>query len=164
LGTGGEGDARERQDRHAGDQAEHAGCRRDHTQGDRIGRQLRDQRLVGRALDPGLGHQKTGGDRHNQGRNLGNQTIADGHHHIGVGSVASWHLVLQHPDQDAADGIDGGDDQAGHGVAANEFGRTVHGPEEGRFLLQLLAAALGLGFVNQAGGQIGIDRHLFAGH
>ena len=41
---------------------------------------------------------------------------------------------------------------------------AVHGAEEGRFLLQLLAALLGLVLVDQAGGQVGVDRHLLAGH
>ena len=56
------------------------------------------------------------------------------------------------------------DDQAGDGVAAHELGGAVHGAEEGRFLLQLLAPALGLVLVDQARRQVGVDGHLLAGH
>jgi hypothetical protein len=72
--------------------------------------------------------------------------------------------VLDDPDQDAADDVDGGDDQAGDGVALHELAGAVHGPEEGRFLLQILAALLGGVLVDQAGRQVGVDGHLLAGH
>ena len=73
-------------------------------------------------------------------------------------------MVLHHPDEHSADDVDGCDDDPGHGVAAHELGGTVHGPEELGLLLQLLAAALGLLVVDQAGRQVGIDGHLLAGH
>ncbi len=55
------------------------------------------------------------------------------------------------------------DDQAGDGVAAHEFRGAVHRAEEGAFLLQLAPAALRLLVVDQAGGEVGVDRHLLAG-
>ena len=52
----------------------------------------------------------------------------------------------------------------GDGVAAHELRRAVHGAEEARFVLQRLAALLGLLLVDQAGREVGVDRHLLAGH
>ena len=56
------------------------------------------------------------------------------------------------------------DHQAGDGVAAHEFAGAVHGAEEIGFRFEVLAAALGFLLVDQAGGQVGVDRHLLAGH
>jgi hypothetical protein len=67
-------------------------------------------------------------------------------------------------DNDAADDIDGENDDAGDGVAAHEFRRAVHGAEEGALLLQLAPARLRLLVVDEAGGKIGVDRHLLAGN
>ena len=158
-GQGGEGDQR-----HAGDQADQAGGAGHNAQRHRVGGQLGHHGLVRRTLDARLGHQEAGGDRDDDGRHLRHQTVADGQLHIGVGGLHRRHAVCQGSDQDAADGVDEGDDQTGHGVAAHELGRAVHGAEEGRFLLQLLAAQLGLILGDQARRQIGVDRHLLAGH
>ncbi len=67
-------------------------------------------------------------------------------------------------DDDAAENIDRGDDQAGDRIAAYELRGTVHRTEERAFLLQLAAAALRFLFIDDAGGQIRIDRHLLAGN
>lgn len=64
---------------------------------------------------------------------------------------------------DAAENIDRGDDQTGDRIATHEFGGTVHRTEEGAFFFQFAAAALGFLFIDDAGGQIRIDRHLLAG-
>ena len=56
------------------------------------------------------------------------------------------------------------DDDAGDRVAADELAGTVHRPVKVRLLRDLLAAPLGLGFVDDAGVQVGVDRHLLAGH
>ena len=37
-------------------------------------------------------------------------------------------------------------------------------PKKSAFFLQFFAAVLGFGFIDQAGGQVGVDRHLLAGH
>ena len=50
----------------------------------------------------------------------------------------------------------------GDGVAAHELRGAIHGAEEGAFLLQLPAPALGFLVVDQAGGQVRVDRHLLA--
>ncbi len=53
--------------------------------------------------------------------------------------------------------------RAGDRVAAHELGGAVHRTEEVAFVLERLAAELGFGLVDLAGGEIGIDRHLLAG-
>ena len=74
------------------------------------------------------------------------------------------HVVLHDAHEQAADDVDGQDEDAGDGVAAHEFGGTVHGTVEVGFLRDLLAPALGFAFVDQAGVEVGVDRHLLAGH
>ena len=107
----------------------------------RIAGELVDQRLVGRAVDAGLGDQQAGGDRDDQRRDLRDQAVADGQQGVGVRRLRRsvrpcWHDA----DDDAADDVDEGDEQAGDGVAAHELRGTVHGAEEGAFVLELLAA------------------------
>src|SRR5690606_406371 len=72
--------------------------------------------------------------------------------------------VFDHADVDAAEDIDEGDDDAGDGVAADELGGTVHGAVEVGLLGDGLAAFAGFGFGDVAGVEIGVDRHLLAGH
>ena len=66
-------------------------------------------------------------------------------------------------DDDAAEDVDREDDQAGDGVAADEFRRAVHRTEEGALLFELAAALLGDLLVDQPRRQVGVDRHLLAG-
>ena len=71
--------------------------------------------------------------------------------------------MLHDPDQEAANDVDEHDDDAGDRVPANKLGRSVHRPVEIRLLLDLLAAAFGIGFADEACVQIGVNRHLFSG-
>ena len=158
------GKTEEGQDRHAGDHSQQGRGGGHHAQADRVGRQLGHQRLVRRTLDARLGDQEAGGDRDDDGRHLGHQTVADGQLDIGVGRISERQVMRNDPDQDSADGVDEDDDQARHRVAAHELGRTVHGPEEGRLLLQFLPSQLGLVLGDEARRQVGIDRHLLARH
>ena len=66
-------------------------------------------------------------------------------------------------DNDAAENVDGENDDAGDGVAADELRRTVHGAEELGLVAHFGAALLGCRLVDQAGVQVGVDRHLLAG-
>ena len=72
--------------------------------------------------------------------------------------------MLQHSDGKAPHDVDQEDEDAGHGIAAHELGGAVHGAEEVGFFCHLGAPALGFRLVDQTGIQIGIDRHLLAGH
>ncbi|MEY9354637.1 hypothetical protein ABIG05_009076 [Bradyrhizobium japonicum] len=69
---------------------------------------------------------------------------------------------MGHADDDAAEDVDRGDDQAGDGVAADEFRGTVHRAKKGTLLFELAAPALSFLVVDQARGQIRVDRHLLA--
>ena len=68
---------------------------------------------------------------------------------MGASGLADRHLVLHYADQQPADYINDCNDQAGDGGVAHELAGTVHGTEEVAFLLQLLAAQLGLILVEQ---------------
>ena len=72
--------------------------------------------------------------------------------------------LLERADEDAADDVDGGDEQAGDGVALHELRRAVHRAVEVGLARDLGAALAGLLLVDQAGAEIGVDRHLLAGH
>ena len=130
----------------------------------RIAGELLHQRLVGGAADAGLRDQQArrGGD--DQRRDLRDQAVADRQQRVGARGVGEAHALLGDADDDAADDVDEDDEQAGDRVAAHEFRGAVHGAEEAAFVLQLLAALLGGRLVDQAGGQVGVDRHLLAGH
>src|SRR6185437_11858447 len=67
-------------------------------------------------------------------------------------------------DDHATNDVDEYHQQAGDGIATHEFGGAVHGAEETAFVLKLLTAPARLFLVDRAGRQLGVDRHLFAGH
>jgi len=81
-----------------------------------------------------------------------------------VRGFAEGEALLGHADDDAADDVDEDDKKTRDRVAAHEFRRTVHGAEEAAFVLQRLAALFCHLLVDQAGGEIGVDRHLLARH
>ncbi len=78
--------------------------------------------------------------------------------------IGQRHAVLHGADEHAAEHIDEHDEDAGDRIAAHEFARAVHGTVEIRLLAHLLAAHDRLGLRDDAGVQIGVDRHLPAGH
>ncbi len=150
--------------RHVGNQAHHAQDPARDRHHARIGEQLRRQ------LRPDV---FAGGDaaddhacrrRDHQGGNLRNQAIADGQQRIGLGRRADVEAVLRHADNQAADYVDRHDHQARDRIAAHELAGTVHRPVEVCLLGDARAARACLVFGNQAGIQVGIDRHLLAGH
>jgi hypothetical protein len=71
--------------------------------------------------------------------------------------------VLHDPNQESANNVDDHNDDACDGVATHEFRRSVHRTVEIRLLLDLLAAAFGVGLADQTGVQVSINRHLLAG-
>jgi hypothetical protein len=115
-------------------------------------------------MNAGLGDQKTGRGGHDQRRDLGNQTVADGQERVVVGRLGERQLHLGDADEDAAENVDEGDQKPGDGIAADEFRGTVHRPEERAFVFQRLTAGFGLRLVDKPGGQISVDRHLLARH
>ena len=104
------------------------------------------------------------GHRDQQRRNHGDQAVADGQHRVGLQRFLEGNALLEDADQKAGNDVDGGDQDRGQRIALIEAGRAVHGAVEFRFVRNLLAAGAGLHFVDQAGVQVGVDRHLLAGH
>ncbi len=156
AGEGDEGDAR--QEGHGAHDAS------GETQRFRIAGQLLHHGLVGRAGDTGLGDEQARCGRDDEGRDLADEAVADGEDRVGAGGLHEGHALLRHADDQAGDDIDEGDEQAGNGVALHEFRGAVHGAVEGALVLQFLAAGLRRLLVDEAGRQIGVDRHLLAGH
>ena len=154
----------ERKHRNARQQRQHQHHAGRHAERLRIAGELLHQRLVGGAADAGLGDQQArrGGD--DQRRHLRDQAVADGQQRVGARGLAEAEALLGDADDDAADDVDEDDQQARDRVAAHEFRGAVHGAEEAAFVLQRLAALLGGLLVDQAGGEIGVDRHLLARH
>jgi len=71
---------------------------------------------------------------------------------------------LDDADEDAADDVDERDEDAGHRVAADELAGTIHRSVEVGLLGDLLAPLAGALLVDQASVELGVDRHLLAGH
>ena len=95
-------------------------------------------RLGGRAGDD---HARGGGDQ--QGRDLGDQAVADGQQGVVAEGLADRHPELEDADDQAADDVDDHDDDRGDGVALDELAGAVHRAVEVGLLLDRLAAACG---------------------
>ncbi len=106
----------------------------------------------------------TGRGRDNQGRDLGDEAVADGQQRIGLQRLHQVHVLQQNPDTETAKDIDRHDDQRSDGLAADKFAGTIHGPVKLCLPRDLFAAALGFFLVDQAGVQIRVDGHLLARH
>ena len=158
------GEGEEWQHRHARQQREQNHHARRHAERLRVVGELLAERLVGRALHARLRDEDTGRRRDDEGRNLAGEAVTDGEQRVGLRGGTEGHALLGHADDDAADDVDEGDEQRGDGVSAHEFRGTVHGTEEGGFFLQRGAPGLRHLLVDETGREIGIDRHLLAGH
>ena len=110
------------------------------------------------------GHDDARADRDEQRRNLRDQTVSDGKDRVGLHGLARGHSPLQHADQNAAQQIDGHDNQAGNGIPFYEFHGAVHGAVELAFLFHRAASSLGLIHVNGAGTHVAVNCHLLTGH
>ena len=78
--------------------------------------------------------------------------------------LAERHVLLEHPDHEAADQVDQHDQDAGHGIALDELRGAVHRAVEVGLLGDLLAARPRLRVGDLARVEVGVDRHLLAGH
>ena len=114
--------------------------------------------------DGGAGDDEAGRDREQQRGDLGDQAVADGQQAVGRDRLAERHALLDHADGEAADQVDERDDDGGDRVALDELRGTVHRAVEVGLGVHLGAAAAGLVLVDQAGVEVGVDRHLLAGH
>ena len=112
----------------------------------------------------GTGDDDTGSRRNDESRDLRYETVTDRQKSEGLGRVGKGHAVLKHSDQKTADDIDDRDDDTRDRVTLDEFARTVHRAVEAGFLQNFGAPCFRFVFVDETGIEVGIDRHLFAGH
>ncbi len=112
----------------------------------------------------GAGDDDAGGDGDQERGDLRGEAVADGQQRELVGGFGEGEPALGDADHDPPDEVDRGDDQRGHGVALDELGGAVHRAVEVGFLGDLGAAGAGLLVGDQAGVEVGVDRHLLAGH
>ena len=105
-----------------------------------------------------------GGDRDQQRGDLRAQAVADRQQGEVLGGLAERHALLHDADDDAADEVDAGDEDAGHRVALDELRGTVHRAVEVGLLGDLGAALARLLVGDLAGVEVGVDRHLLARH
>ncbi|MNX81503.1 hypothetical protein D3C86_1131920 [compost metagenome] len=150
--------------RHVGNQAHDADDARRQEQHGRVREQLAHDLLANVLVGRHARHHHAGGRRDHQRRDLRDQAVADGQQRVDAARLGHRHIVLGHAHDQAADHVDHHDQQAGDGVAAHELAGAVHRAEEVRFLRDLGAALARFVFADQAGVQVGIDRHLLAGH
>ncbi|MNS64075.1 hypothetical protein D3C72_971890 [compost metagenome] len=160
-------DGRQRQEsdvghaRHQADHAEDAGSDRqctvlaEHLAGHRL-------RHVLRARGTGNQHRHRAGDQ--QRRQLRHQAVTDRQQGIGGGGFTERHAVLQHAHGQAAQHVDEQDQDAGDRIAADELAGTIHRAVEVGFFADLFTAQFGFLARQQTGVEIGVDRHLLAGH
>jgi len=102
--------------------------------------------------------------RQQQRRDLRHQTVTDGQQGIDLAGIDETHLVLGHTDGDTTDQVDEQNQQACHCITAHKLAGTIHRAIEVSFLGNFRAPRFGLLLIDQAGVEIGIDRHLLAGH
>jgi hypothetical protein len=129
-----------------------------------IARELLGQRLRRLARDARLRHEEARGGRDDQRRDLRDEAVAHRQDRIHAARVAEGHVLLGDADDDAADDIDEGDEQAGDGIAAHELRGAVHGAKERGLVLERLAPRLRALLVDQSRVEVRVDRHLLAGH
>ena len=161
--------AKERQSHkgHAG-QARHQSQENQHAAEDEkdalIAEHLVHQVAAQVSFGSGAGDDKARSRGNQESRYLAHQALTDGQQSICLECLSGIQPPLQHANDKTTGNIDEHDDDSGDGIALDELGSTVHGTEEIRFPLDLLAAYLGLSISNSSLIQVCIDGHLLAGH
>ncbi len=74
------------------------------------------------------------------------------------------HAKLEHANDQATENIDEGNHDAGNRIPLDKFTRTIHSSVEVRFPLQISSPSSCLYVIDKTGIEIGIHRHLLAGH
>ena len=105
-----------------------------------------------------------GGDGDQQRRDLRGEAVADRQQRELVRGLAERQALLHDADDDAADEVDQRDQDAGHRVALDELRGAVHRAVEVGLLGDLGAALARLLVGDLARVEVGVDRHLLAGH
>ncbi len=97
-----------------------------------------------------------------QRRDLRHQTVTDGQQGVDLAGLDETPSHAGHTDGDATDQVDEQNQQAGDRIAAHELAGTVHRAVEVGFRDTCGAPRPRL--ADQAGVEVGVDRHLLAGH
>ena len=158
------GEREERNRRQAGHEAE----RGEHAGGDvhrpRLRAELRREHGTDARTACGVRDHEAGGRGDDQRGDLRDESLADGEYRVRGRRLRKWQAALHDTDEHAADDIDAGDEHAGDRIALHEFRGAVHRAVEVGLLRDDRAALAGGGLVDEAGVQVGVDRHLLAGH
>jgi hypothetical protein len=158
------GDREERQLGQAGDEREQPDHGRRDQRGFALAQDLGGDVRAEVFLGGGAGDDDAGGDGDQQRGDLGGEAVPDGQQRELVGRFGEGQPALCHAHDDATDEVDRGDDQRRHRVAFDELRGAVHRAVEVRFAGDLRAAVAGLLVGDQPCVQVGVDRHLLAGH
>ncbi len=157
-------DAQEHQVWHARDQSHHPQQCRSDAQGLGIAKQLAAQ-LAAHILRPRhAGHDDRDRGRQQECRQLRRQPVTDCEQRVGARRGREPHAVAHGADGQATDHVDYENQDAGERIAAHELAGTVHGAVEVGLGANFRAAHARLVLVDEAAVQVGIDRHLLAGH
>ena len=135
-----------------------------HNQHHRLAGELVDDIFIEVVFRSGTGDNHTGGHRDKEGGHLGHKAVAHGGGGVDLHDLPKGTHMIQEAHDDAPHQVDEGGDDRHDRVALDELGSTVHGAEKVGFPLDFRAAGARLLFVDQAGAEVGVDRHLFAGH
>jgi hypothetical protein len=101
-------------------------------------------------------------DRQQQRGHLRHQRITHRQGDIALRRFGGGQPVADHAEAEAGEDVDAQDQQGSDGVALHELAGAVHRTIEVRLGRHFAAAGLGFVGAHQAGGEIGVDRHLLA--
>ncbi len=87
----------------------------------RIAAKLAKDSFVGAAAGAAFGDQQAGGGGDDQCRDLADKAVAYSQHRVGRGGIGETEVILCHANDNAANDIDDGDQQARYGVPADKF-------------------------------------------
>ena len=162
--TEADGQQQENEIGHAGNQSEHADDRCGQPDHARIVEELGKKLLRDVLGVANARHHHARGNRDDQRRDLGHQTVADRQQRVSLGRCPDVEIVLQHTDEQSAEDVDEHNQDAGDGVAADELRRAVHRAEEIGLVGDRRAPFARFVLADQSGVEVGVDRHLLARH
>ena len=154
----------ERQEGHARHQRDERHQQGDGAEGTRKPAKLGEERNIGGPGRAAAREEKRGTDRDDDGGDLVDQTVADREDGIGLKGVAKWHVMDKHTHDKTHHQVQHRDQQPGYGIALDEFGGAVKGAEKVGLRQFAFPAQFGLGVGDGAGGHVGVNGKLLAGH
>ena len=109
-------------------------------------------------------HDDGGCDREQERGDLCNKTVADRQEDVDLCSVRNRQVVLERANNQATNHVDNKDQNAGDCVALDELRGPVHRSIEFGLFANLFAPGGRFFGCQDSGVQVGINRHLLAGH